>query len=204
MDKTTLRSYDAFAPQYAKRWGRQWRQTDKDLIKKFLRLVKPKGKMLDAGCGTGDLLEELIKEEFDAYGIDASAGMLAEAKRHIDSSKLQQMDICSLKYPDEMFDGIISLYVLQHVTDLSKAFSELKRVTRKGCLLYISIHISRENKPRNAWYSFPENGGNIYMNYRTTEDVMTFIKKAGLQILDQAITHNEQETNNIHLILRNL
>lgn len=202
MDKTTIQSYNGFASEYAKRWGKQWRKTDRDFIEKFLKRVKPKGKILDAGCGTGDLLRELTKRGFDAYGIDASFGMLEEAKKHIDSNNLQIMDVFHLYFPDKTFDGVICLYVLQHVDELSKALFELKRVTKAGCSLYLAIHIS-ENSSRNDWYSFPNNGGEIHMHYRSEEKVIASIKRVGLEILEQQVTVNAKGTRNIHLLLKN-
>lgn len=200
-DLVTTQSYDTFASQYAKRWGKQWRETDGNLIKKLLTLVKPKAKILDVGCGTGDLLKFLIDDGFKGYGIDSSAGMLEEAKKHIASDYLQQMDICNLNYPNGYFDAVISLYALQHIQDVEKALYELKRVTKRNGYVYLGTHIGSKNNDQETWYSFPDNGGKVYMHYWSEEQIARLIEEYELEIIEKSLTPLEKEKQNIHLIL---
>ncbi|MGN6568018.1 MAG: class I SAM-dependent methyltransferase [Flavipsychrobacter sp.] len=42
------------------------------------------------------------------------------------------MDVTDIPYPDEYFDGVICIHVLEHVQDDAKGLSELYRVLKKG------------------------------------------------------------------------
>jgi ubiquinone/menaquinone biosynthesis C-methylase UbiE len=199
----TNHNYDIYAPQYSKLWGESWEVTEEKFMNKFLALVKPNSKILDAGCGTGKSLKVLVNGGFDAYGQDISIGMLNEAKKHINASRLQQGDICNLSYPDETFNGVISLFTLHHIEDIKKALGELKRVTKTNGNLYLATHIGGKDKNWETWHSFPGVGGNIYMYYRSEEQIANLLKQNEFEILDKMVTPSKDEVQNLYLILKN-
>ena len=56
------------------------------------QFVKKNSKILDVGCGTGDLVISLLQKKYDAYGVDFASSMIKKArleckKRHIPSDK---------------------------------------------------------------------------------------------------------------------
>lgn len=82
-----------------------------------------KGKILEAGCGTGLLAGYMQKEGFEVTAIDLSQKILNYAKEIAEMSKVikpcnyQQMDILNLKYPCNHFDLAYSNGVLEHFSD---------------------------------------------------------------------------------------
>jgi ubiquinone/menaquinone biosynthesis C-methylase UbiE len=96
-------------------------------------------RLLDAGCGTGDVARQLAAEvgpDGQVVGIDASATMIAEANRRSTDPTLRvefrRGNIARLDAADEEFDGAISERVFQHLDDPRAALAELVRVTRAG------------------------------------------------------------------------
>ncbi|MBY8821843.1 class I SAM-dependent methyltransferase [Sphingomonas colocasiae] len=65
---------------------------------------------LDFGCGVGRLTVPLAEITGTATGVDVSQGMLAEARKH-DHPDLRFVETI----PDERFDWVVSLIVLQHI-----------------------------------------------------------------------------------------
>ena len=51
----------------------------------------------------------------------------------------RQADILSLPFPDECFDGVITLDVLEHLPDDVSALAELRRVLKVGGLLLLNV-----------------------------------------------------------------
>lgn len=103
-----------------------------------------KGKtVLDAGCGDGFFIPNLIKKRpKKVIGIDISKWLIDIAKKEIKKKNVefQQMDLTKrLKFKDNFFDVIISYNVLQEVRDISTSFKELARALKKGGKLIISI-----------------------------------------------------------------
>jgi ubiquinone/menaquinone biosynthesis C-methylase UbiE len=94
-------------------------------------------RLLDAGCGLGEVARELGKVVGSAGSVtalDFSAETLAVAESRHDGGPVTYTtgDIMKLDLPDDQFDGVRAERVLQHVEDPSVALKELARVTRPG------------------------------------------------------------------------
>lgn len=108
------------------------------------RLNFKKGTILDIGAGLGALTVEFARRLPDSkiYGIDISEEMLGEAERlarkeNIGNVEFMRCDAQNMVFRDASFDLIVSFGVLHHLKDLKQAFTELKRVLKKGGAAYI-------------------------------------------------------------------
>ena len=100
------------------------------------------GVLLDAGCGTGGMLE-VIQKEFPSWnlmGIDISYNALSYTKKR-NIKNLLQGSIENLPFNDESADIIISLDVLYHlqVGDDEKSLAEIYRILKKDG--YLILHL---------------------------------------------------------------
>lgn len=103
---------------------RRWRR------RTIAALALPRGaRVLDLGCGTGDLCEELRAAGDSPVGFDLSVGMLRAART---SAPLVRGDALELPVPDGAADGVVSGFALRNVVDLDALFSECARVLRPG------------------------------------------------------------------------
>ena len=59
-----------------------------DYVVKSSSELSPNSKILDVGCGTGDLVIDLLKDGFDAYGIDFSSEMIKIANNYLNEFNL--------------------------------------------------------------------------------------------------------------------
>lgn len=55
--------------------------------------------------------------------------------------EIRRMNVEHLAFSDETFDIVVSVAVFEHVANVPKAASELKRVMKKGGVIYITIHV---------------------------------------------------------------
>ena len=93
----------------------------------------PKGsKILDVGCGTGHLAAELARRGYDTWGTDLSEGMIQYAREHYDPSRFQPADIEKIPFPDNYFDGIVCLGVMEYLGSDQPALREMWRVLKPG------------------------------------------------------------------------
>jgi len=77
--------------------------------------VKEGMKVLDIGTGTGNLAAKFIKAKCVVWGMDFSTGMLAIAKKKLNTLHTVQANIVESKWPKELnqrFDRIVSSYVM--------------------------------------------------------------------------------------------
>ncbi|GAB3209626.1 Methylase involved in ubiquinone/menaquinone biosynthesis [Marinactinospora thermotolerans DSM 45154] len=99
-------------------------------------------RILDAGCGAGPLSAALRDRGADVTGIDASAGMLALARRRLgDDVDLRVCDLSDpLPFPDGAFDDVVASLVLHYLEDWGPTLAEMRRVLRPGGRLIASVH----------------------------------------------------------------
>ena len=102
------------------------------------RLELPPGaRILDAGSGSGRTLDELATYG-SAAGVDLSAAAVAAARaRGHEDVRLGALE--RLPYPAERFDLVTCLDVLEHVPDDVAALREIRRVTRPGGRLLVTV-----------------------------------------------------------------
>ena len=116
--------------------------------------IKPGDKVLDVGCGSGNLTLTARKyagEAGSVYGIDASPEMIATARKkaeragsdtHFDVGLIEKID-----HPDNTFDAVINRLMVHHLPDELKrqAFAEVLRALKPGGLFFIADF----NRPAN-------------------------------------------------------
>ncbi|HEX6870486.1 MAG TPA: methyltransferase domain-containing protein, partial [Micromonosporaceae bacterium] len=94
--------------------------------------VGPGVRLLDAGCGAGMAMQLAQKRGATVTGFDASAGLLAVARRRLPDARFDQGDLETLPYPDDSFDAITAFNSVQYAADPVAALRELKRVAGPG------------------------------------------------------------------------
>ena len=90
--------------------------------------------VLDAGCSSGYLLEDLRRELPNAslVGVDLIASGLRRAHLLVPDAQLLLADVCDLPIEDASVDVALSANLLEHVPDDTGALAELHRVLRPG------------------------------------------------------------------------
>ncbi|MER7466809.1 class I SAM-dependent methyltransferase [Streptomyces sp. NPDC097981] len=98
-------------------------------------------RILDAGCGSGALAAALRDRGSVVTGIDASARMLALARRRLgDDVALHVVDLSDrLPFDDGAFDDVVASLVLHYLEDWGPTLAELRRVVRPGGRLIASV-----------------------------------------------------------------
>jgi SAM-dependent methyltransferase len=97
--------------------------------------------ILDAGCSSGYLLEDLRGDHPGArlLGVDLVASGLRRAKALVPEAELLLADVCDLPIEDGTVDAVVSANLLEHVPDDVGAIAEFHRVLRPGGILAIVI-----------------------------------------------------------------
>lgn len=106
-------------------------------ISKFLR----KGDTyLDVGCGSGFFYKWFRKfSDVDYTGVDTSEEMLAIARMAHPGVKFLKGDGYHLDFPDNAFEIVACVDVMQHVPDIVTMIRELKRVARRAIIFTLRI-----------------------------------------------------------------
>ena len=121
-------------------------KASKSIFAKKLDEEIPYGsKILEVGCGTGQLSIFLSRFNREVHSIDISRGSLMEAKKFIDKCQirnvyLSRMNIFKNFYPENYFDFVISNGVLHHTYDAKLAFQNIAKLTKPGGYILIGLY----------------------------------------------------------------
>ena len=112
----------------------------------FDKLIDWQGKaVLDLGCAGGFMAEALDDRGAQVTGIDPAKDAIAAAQAHAaQGGRTITYDVGvgeALPYPDDHFDAVVCVDVLEHVADLDRVLAEVARVLKPGGLfLYDTIN----------------------------------------------------------------
>lgn len=100
-----------------------------------------RGKVIDIGCGTGEMLQVLSKHRFQAFGLDYSLKMLQAISKEVVKQRLPLIngEIEALPFKDECFDGLICAGVIEYLNEDLKALMEIARILKQGGFAIITL-----------------------------------------------------------------
>jgi len=119
-----------------------------------LAVVTPGMKVLDVGCGRGEILRHCARLGADAYGIDYAPVAIDLASKAVAGERtapgktgVAQADAKHLPFPDDYFDRVLIFDVVEHLYpwELDNCLTDIRRVLRPGGALIV-------HTAPNIWY----------------------------------------------------
>lgn len=99
---------------------------------------KPGERILDVGCGTGQLTNQIAERGADVLGVDASPDMIGQARQNYPRLRFSLQDAASMSFKDE-FDAVFSNAALHWVLDREGAAASISRALRPGGRLVLEM-----------------------------------------------------------------
>jgi SAM-dependent methyltransferase len=107
-------------------------------------------KILDLGCGTGELGRHRGSLELEIHGVDGDALAVEEAQQ-FEQAICLDLESSVLPYEDESFEAVLARDILEHLQDPGRLAREIYRVMRPGGVLVASVVMAR---PRKVWADY--------------------------------------------------
>jgi ubiquinone/menaquinone biosynthesis C-methylase UbiE len=104
--------------------------------------LPPAPTVIDLGCSTGYLLEDLRRaapQKATLIGVDLVAGGLRKAHTNVPDALLIQANVCALPLQDASVDAIVSANLLEHVPHDEQALAEMHRIMRPGARAVVVV-----------------------------------------------------------------
>jgi len=102
--------------------------------------IPPRARILEAGAGSGKWLAFLHERGYNVSGIELNAKSVERFRLAFPGIEYVAGDICSLPFPDEHFDAVLSLGVMEHFVDgPDAAMREMVRVLKREGVAVISV-----------------------------------------------------------------
>jgi len=181
MDKPTIAAYDKASGSYAQDWRDQPPPDDMyELLIKFFT----HGPTIDVGCGSGRDAGWLNTNGFPALGVDASEGLLREARRSFPSIPFDLGALPDLSdVARDSFQNVLCETVLMHLSpaDIAPATQTLIDLLVPGGVLYISWRVTVDASVRDG-------NGRLYTSFNKDLIVETVSKQARILLNEESVS----------------
>jgi SAM-dependent methyltransferase len=112
----------------------------RSIVPVFDRYLVNGYKLIEAGCGIGGWVRYFSLKGFDITGVEYDERIVKQAKSFDHGINIMHNDVSQLDFPDNTFDGYISLGVIEHFQNGPyEALAEAKRVIKPDGLMFVSV-----------------------------------------------------------------
>ncbi len=129
---------DEFGQLYARTAHVQELQGETDLneacVEEIKRVISNK-QVLEVGCGRGYLANVLQQQGLDVTACDIAISDQLRAK--YPDVQFEQGNVEALPFDDDSFDTVVCTHTLEHVQNLPRAISELRRVAKNELIVVV-------------------------------------------------------------------
>ena len=135
-------TYDALASRYDA-WSAAIMPDVRAAWTRQIEVVVSEGeRVVELGCGTGVPVARWLAARYEYTGVDASAGMLAEARRHVPAANFVHADMESVTFAAGSLGAVVAFYSIIHVPRERHAalFATIASWLRPGGVLVASLH----------------------------------------------------------------
>lgn len=134
----------------AERWSTKYRpggplEERLHLFGRALRAYATKGaRVLDFGCGAGDLARRLASRGYSVCACDVSSAMISAARSQDDRSQvdwrvLDEADGRQLPFQSSEFDAVVASSVFEYVDRVDLVLGEIARVTKPSGVVVVTV-----------------------------------------------------------------
>ncbi|MBU0618891.1 class I SAM-dependent methyltransferase [Patescibacteria group bacterium] len=106
-----------------------------DTVRK-IKALGISGAVLDAACGSGQILKHLPLE---SVGIEINPNHAKTAQKNAPQAKVIRGDIERIPYPENSFDWLLATEIFEHLPESKPVVKELWRVLKKGGQLIVTV-----------------------------------------------------------------
>ncbi len=155
---------------------------ESEFLKEILEAV-PEKRVLDLGCGLGDVALKMGTRANEVIGVDVSQVALSHAQKKLEQAQVsnvrfQPADANKLPFPTETFDVVVSRR--GPATDSIRTLREACRVLKKGGLL-MELTIGEKDKHNIA--QIFKRGQMFHVKQKVTVSKTKMLRRAGFKVV---------------------
>ena len=143
---TPIDYFDGLACQWSKKYaeGGSMRHRVEAITRPVRERLSTGSRVLDFGCGSGDMTLALKRAGFNVSGFDVSRAMLAAARQRCEGQEIEFVqgepgEYSRLPFGPGTFRGVVASSVLEYVPNPLAQIAELARVLGDNGLLVITV-----------------------------------------------------------------
>jgi SAM-dependent methyltransferase len=140
----------------------------------------PRGRVLEVGCGEGVIAKHLLQRWADVTALDLPDATLRGWWREHPGPRYLHADAERLPFPDDHFDVVVAVEVLEHLRQPERGLAEMARVSRQ----HLVLSVPREPLFRGGnmlggrhWPDWGNTPGHV--NHWSTPSFVKFVSQVG-------------------------
>jgi ubiquinone/menaquinone biosynthesis C-methylase UbiE len=185
--KTVKEGYNAIAGRYLAERRRD--SEDVQLLGEFMERLPGDTKVLDAGCGAGIPISQMLSERFHVTGVDFSEAQIELARKNVPNAQFLCEDMTKLDFPADTFDGITSYYAIIHIPreEHQLLLANFHRMLKPGGLALLCLGAEHLIDDVDENYL----GTRMYWSHYDSETYLQLLKKIGFRKIWSKIVTDE-------------
>jgi SAM-dependent methyltransferase len=207
---------NALAPVFDAKWG-DIEPTHRAFVDRFLTMLPPGGRVLDAACGTGKYFPLVLAGGRSLLGVDHAGAYLAKAAEKFPDVLTEKLDLQDLEFTDE-FDGVMCVDAMEFVPpeDWPGILERFHRALHPGRWLYLTVELQPDEVLRAGYEDargaglpvvereiiWKEPDGDLYHYYPRIEEVRAWLSRAGFEIEEAEGQWDDGEYAYHHVLAR--
>ncbi len=171
--------YDAISGEYLA--SRHADSADVQLLQELVQRLTPGARVLDAGCGAGVPVAQILSQHFDVIGVDFSEAQIALARQMVPQAQFVCQDITDLQFPDGSFDAICSYYAIIHIPreEHRRLLQNLQRMLKPAGLALLCMGAG--DSPGD--YEDDFQGTRMYWSHYDAETNLQMLHQCGFRVI---------------------
>ena len=177
--ETVKVGYNTIADRYLTARTRD--SEDVRLLDELTTRLPADAKVLDAGCGAGLPISQMLGEKFEVTGVDFSEAQIELAKKNVPNATFICQDMTKLDFPENTFDGICSYYAIIHIPreEHQPLLANFHRMLKPAGLALLCL--GAENLIDDIDENFL--GTRMYWSHYDSETYLKILNECGFSIL---------------------
>lgn len=177
--KTVKDGYNAIADRYLAERTRD--SQDVRLLQEFMERLPANAQVLDAGCGAGIPISQMLSERFRVTGVDFSEAQIELARKHVPNARFLCEDMTKLDFPADTFDGITSYYAIIHIPreEHRALLTDFYRMLKANGISLLCLGAEHLVDDIDENYL----GARMYWSHYDTETYLNILKECGFSVI---------------------
>jgi ubiquinone/menaquinone biosynthesis C-methylase UbiE len=177
--KTVKDGYNAIANRYLAERRRD--SEDVRLLQEFMERLPANAQVLDAGCGAGIPISQMLSEHFQVTGVDFSEAQIDLARKNVPDARFLCEDMTKLEFPAQSFEGITSYYAIIHIPreEHPPLLANFYRMLKPNGIALLCLGAEHLVDDIDENYL----GARMYWSHYDTETYLSILKECGFSVI---------------------
>ncbi len=162
-------------------WDGPRRYYRQRLAELYRFVIPPGSRVLELGCGEGDLLAAVQPSE--GVGLDLSSARIEQGRRKYPNLTLQVGDAHAFDLAGKQFDFIVASDLINDLWDVQQMFETVQRYCHPGTRLVLNFYSRLWEGPRRVAEALRVARPQLGQNWLTVPDVQNLLYLAGFETI---------------------